>query len=62
MLLLLLLLQVVVRWYGCLRVLLGVVVVVVVRWYGCLRVLRLQRLLQPLILLVRLLSLDHWVW
>ena len=51
----------VVRWYGCLRVLQVVVVVVVVRWYGCLRVLRLRRLLRPPILLIRLLCLDQ-VW
>ena len=49
-----LLLQAVVRWYGCHRVLLGVVVVVVL--------LCLRRLLRPLNFLVRLLSLDHWVW
>ena len=56
MFLLRLLLQAVVRWYGCLPALLGVVVVVV------LLILLLRRLLQPLSFLVRLLSLDHWAW
>ena len=56
MLLLRLLLQVVVRWYGCLPVLLGVVVVVALLF------LHLRRLLQPLNSLVLLLSLDRWVW
>ena len=46
-----------VRWYGCLPVLLGVVVVVVALLF-----LHLRRLLQPLNFLVRLPSLDHWVW
>ena len=58
MLLLQLPLQAVVRWYGCLPALLGVVVVVVV----VLLFLLLRRLLQPLSFLVRLLRLDHWVW
>ena len=48
-------LQAVVRLYGCLRVLLGVVVVLLL----LLLLLRLRRLLQPLNFLVRLLSLDH---
>ena len=47
------LLQVVVRWYGCLRLLLGVVVVLL---------LCLWRLLQPMNSLAQLLSLDRWVW
>ena len=48
-----------VRWYGCLPALLGVVVVVEV---VVLLFLLLRRLLQPLSFLVRLLRLDHWVW
>ena len=50
-----LILQAVVRWYGYLWVLLGVVVVVVVV------LVLLQRLLQPLNSLALLLCLDHWV-